>query len=350
MNFSELIEAFEANLVQEHSLALDPHCNPHLTGVAAVYEAEPGTISYVEGPKYARYIATTGASVLILPPDPALQAAATARGIAWVTTSEPRLLFAIALAQFYQPYQPAPQIHPTAVIDPTVQLGEGVAIGPHVVIEGGVKVGDRVCIFANTVIYPHCQIGAGTIIHANCTLEERTVIGADCVIHSGVVLGGEGFAFVPRRPQGWYKMHQSGHVELGDRVEIGCNSTVDRPSVGVTRLGNGVKIDNLVQVAHNCTLEDHAMLIAQAGLSGQVQVGRWAILSGQVGVSNQVKIGEGAIALAQAGILSDVAPGIVVSGTPAIPHELFRKVVAIWKRLPEMYQAFRKLQAEQAKE
>jgi UDP-3-O-[3-hydroxymyristoyl] glucosamine N-acyltransferase len=343
MKFSELLEQVEADLVQSDSLTLGDNCNPVLNGVAAVETAQAGMISYIEGDKFAAQVDTTAASALILPVDETLQARATARGIAWVATPEPRLLFALAIAQFYHPYQLAPQIHPTAVIDPSVQLGEQVAIGAHVVIERGVTVGDRVCIFPNTVIYPDCQIGAGTVIHANCTIEERTVIGADCIIHSGAVIGGEGFGFVPRPPQGYVKMNQSGRVILGDRVDVGCNTTIDRPSVGVTQIGNGTKIDNLVQIAHNCTVGDHAVMSSQVGLSGQVTVGNWAILAGQVGVSNQVKIGDGAIATAQAGLHRDVGPKEIVSGSPAIANSLWLKVSAVYSRLPEIYQTLRQL-------
>lgn len=346
MKFSELVKCFESDWLQDCSLNHNPDRNPDLVGVAAVEAAPMGTVSYIEGEKFAKFVQTTAASALILPPDTALQQQADDRALAWLSTPNPRLLFAAAIAQFYQPYQLAPQIHPTAVIDPTVELGQDVAIGAHVVIERGVKIGDRVCIFPNVVIYPECEIGAGTVLHANCTIEERSILGQNCVIHSGAVIGGEGFGFVPTE-QGWYKMHQSGRVMLGDGVEIGCNSTVDRPSVGETRIGNGTKIDNLVQIAHQCQVGNHVVMSSQVGLSGQVTVGDFAILAGQVGVANQVKIGSGAIATAQSGLHKDVPPKGIVSGTPAIDNKLWRRVAAATNRLPEMWQTLRQFKKAQ---
>jgi UDP-3-O-[3-hydroxymyristoyl] glucosamine N-acyltransferase len=275
--------------------------------------------------------------------DESLQQQAADRGIAWIATSEPRLLFAKAIALFYKPFQPAPEIHSTAVIHPSAQIGERVYIGPHVVIQADVKVGSGVCIYPNVVIYPAAEIGDRTILHANCVIHERAWIGADCVIHSGAAIGSEGFGFVPT-PEGWFKMEQSGYTVLEDGVEVGCNSTIDRPAVGETRVARNTKIDNLVHVGHGCTIGQNCALAAQVGLAGGVKVGNQVLLAGQVGISNQAKIGDGAIASAKAGIHSDVEPGTIVTGTPAIPHKLFLKAAAVYNRLPEMYQTLKQLQ------
>jgi UDP-3-O-[3-hydroxymyristoyl] glucosamine N-acyltransferase len=280
---------------------------------------------------------------LILPLDEALQAQATQKGIAWMGASEPRLVFAKAIALFYQPFHPAPEIHPTAVIHPDAEIGQDVYIGPHVVIQAGVKIGDRVCIHPNVVIYPEVKIGDRTLLHANCTIHERSQIGSDCVIHSGAVIGAEGFGFVPI-PTGWYKMEQSGCTVLEDGVEVGCNSTIDRPSVGETRIAKNTKIDNLVQIAHGCQVGQNCAFAAQVGLAGGVTIGNRVILAGQVGVANQAIIGDGAIAGAKGGIHHNVEPGAIVSGTPAIPHKLFLKASAIYNRLPEMYQTLKQIQ------
>jgi UDP-3-O-[3-hydroxymyristoyl] glucosamine N-acyltransferase len=287
-------------------------------------------------------VKTTAASALILPKDAALQAVASDRGIAWVEAPEPRLMFAQAIALFYQPFRPAPSIHPSAVIDPSVQLGQDVAIGAHVVIQAGVAVGDRVCIHPNVVIYPDAQIGVNTVLHANCVLHERTQIGADCVIHAGAVIGSEGFGFVPTR-EGWYKMEQSGYVILEDRVEVGCNSTVDRPAVGETRIGRNTKLDNLVHIGHGCQIGQGCAIAAQVGLAGGVEVGDRAILAGQVGAANNAKIGAGAIATSKTGVHGTVEAG-VVSGYPAVDHKIYLKSSAIYSRLPEMYQTLKRLQ------
>lgn len=342
MKFSEIVLLL--NLAATcNSLTDNPDRNPEITGVAAVDEANPGTLSYIEGAKFASMVNQTKASALILPPNEALQAQATEKGMAWIAVSEPRLLFAKAIAIFYQPWQPTPEIHPTAVIHPDAEIGADVYIGAHVVIQAGVKIGDRVSIHPHVVIYPGSQIGDRTILHANCTIHERTKIGTDCVIHSGAVIGAEGFGFVPT-PDGWFKMEQSGCTVLEDGVEIGCNTTIDRPAVGETRVGKNTKIDNLVQIGHGCHIGQNCAIAGQAGLAGGVKIGNRVILAGQVGIANQAKIGDGAIATAKTGIHNDIEPGAIVSGIPAIPHKLFLKVAAVYTRLPEIHQTLKKLQ------
>lgn len=339
MKFSEIVQKL-GDSANNNSL---PDNDIELSGIAAIDEATSNTLSYIEGAKFASEVAKTGASALILPVDENLQAQAKARSIAWVSNSQPRLLFARVISLFYEPYRPTPAIHPTAVIHPTANIGKDVYIGAHVVIEANVQIGDRVCIHPNVVIYPQVQIGNRTTLHANCTISERAVIGADCMIHSGAVIGSEGFGFVPI-PTGWYKMEQSGITILEDGVEVGCNSTIDRPSVGETRIGKQTKIDNLVQIGHGCQIGANCAIAAQVGLAGGVILGDRVILAGQVGIANQAKMGNGAIAAARAGILKDVEPGATVSGTPAISHKLYIKAAAIYSRLPEMYQTLKQLQ------
>lgn len=341
MKFSELVqklgEAAGKNSLTSTSEDLE------IIGVAQIEEATPSTISYIEGAKYASQLEKTAASAVILPMDDALQAKANQRGIAWIAGHNPRLLFAQTIALFYQPFGPAPEIHPTAVVHPSAEIGSKVYIGAHVVIQAGVKIGSGVCIHPNVVIYPEVQIGDRTVLHANCTIQERTLIGANCVIHSGAVIGAEGFGFVPA-PSGWFKMEQSGRTVLEDGVEVGCNSNIDRPAVGETRIGCNTKIDNLVQIGHGCKVGTNCALSGQVGLAGGVKLGNNVILAGQVGIANQVKIGDGAIASAQSGIHHDVPASEIVSGTPAVPHKVFLKASAIYARLPEIYQSIKQIQ------
>jgi UDP-3-O-[3-hydroxymyristoyl] glucosamine N-acyltransferase len=341
MKISELIEKLSAISGQPLQSAVSEDVD--LTGVAAIDAAIAGQISYIEGAKFAAQIKTTAASALILPKDAALQAAASDRKIAWIEAPEPRLMFAQAIALFYQPFRLVPSIHPSAVIDPSVQLGREVAIGAHVVIQAGASIGDRVCIHPNVVVYPESHIGDRTVLHANCVIHERTQIGADCVIHAGAVIGSEGFGFVPTR-EGWYKMEQSGYVVLEDGVEVGCNSTVDRPAVGETRIRRNTKLDNLVHIGHGCQIGQACAIAAQVGLAGGVEVGDRAILAGQVGAANNAKIGAGAIATSKTGVHGTVEAGQVVSGYPAVDHKIYLKSSAIYSRLPEMYQTLKRLQ------
>lgn len=341
MKFSEIVEKFATELVRGTSLTAHPDFNPQVAGLASLESATPNTLSYCEGGKYAAMVGKTAAIALILPVDEELQTLASDRGIAWVSTPQPRLLFAAAISLFYQPYQPQPHIHPTAAIDPSASLGKDVAIGAHAVIGENVKIGDGVCIFPNVTVYPGVEIGDRTVLHGNCIIEERTKIGANCVIHSGAAIGCEGFGFIPS-DRGWVKMHQGGIVVLEDGVEVGANTTIDRPPVGETRIGSNTKIDNLVQIGHGCKIGSNCALSSQVGLSGQVIVGNGVLLAGQVGVANQVKIGDGAIATAKSGLHKDVDPKQIVSGYPAIPNKLWLKISAVYNRLPEMYKAIRK--------
>ena len=342
MKFSEIVEKL-GDAAATNSLCLNKDLDPEILGVAPVDEASTARLSYIEGAKFAAMVGKTGSSALILPLDDALQAQATERGIAWIAVSEPRLLFAKAIALFYQPFHPNPEIHPSAVIHPSAEIGKDVYIDAHVVIQSGVKIGDEVCLHPNVVIYPDVQIGDRTILHANCTIHERARIGANCVIHSGAVIGAEGFGFVPTAT-GWLKMEQSGCTVLEDGVEVGCNTTIDRPAVGETRVARNTKIDNLVQIGHGCQIGENCAMASQVGLAGGVKVGNRVILAGQVGIANQAKIGDGAIASAKAGIHNDVEPGAIVSGIPALPHKLFLRVAAVYSRLPEMYQTLKQLQ------
>lgn len=344
MKFSEIIEKLGSSVIA-HSLTTHSENDPEITGVAAIDEATSGSISYAESNKFAVLAASTAASALILPPNPDLQAKAEARSVAWVSVRHPRLAFAQTIALYYHPFKPAPVIHPTAVIDPTAEIGENVSIGAHVVIQSGAKIGAGAVIHPNVVLYPDVQIGDRTVLHANCSIQERALIGADCVIHCGAVIGSEGFGFVPTR-EGWLKMEQSGYTVLEDGVEVGCNSAVDRPAVGETRIGRNTKIDNLVQIGHGVKVGEACAFASGCGIAGGTQIGNRVILAGQVGVANNAKMGDGSVASAKAGVHKDVPPGQTVSGYPAVEHRVYLKASAMYHRLYDMYLSIKKIKKQ----
>ena len=299
-------------------------------------QAQVGQLSFIESSALSTWATETQASALILPKDSDLRQTAEARNIAWIAADQPRLMFARALALFYRPWQPEPSIHPAATVEASVQMGENVSIGAHAVLQQGVVLGDGVCIHPGVVVYPEAQIGDRTVLHANCVIHERSVIGRDCVIHSGAVIGSEGFGFVPTAA-GWYKMQQSGYTLLEEEVEVGCNTSIDRPAVGCTRIGRGTKIDNAVQVGHGCQIGKNCILVSQVGLAGAVELGDQVILAGQCGVADKIKIGTGAIVTGKSGVFQDIAPGETVAGIPAIPNKLWIRTSLLVRRLPELF-------------
>ncbi|MEL6928746.1 MAG: UDP-3-O-(3-hydroxymyristoyl)glucosamine N-acyltransferase, partial [Cyanobacteria bacterium J06600_6] len=338
MKFQELVTQL-GKAATKNSLEQNQELNPQLDGVKAIDRAGTGSLSYVEGGKFAAMVSTTKASALILPLDETLQTQALSRDIAWIATADPRLLFAQAIALYYQPFKPTPRVDSSAIISPNTSVGQDVYIGANVVIQAGVTIGDRVTIHPNVVIYPEVTIGNDSTLHANCTIHERAQIGSGCVVHSGAAIGSEGFGFVPTTT-GWYKMEQSGYTVLEDGVEVGCNSAIDRPAVGETRVGRNTKIDNLVQIGHGCQIGQNCAFASQVGLAGGAIIGNGVMLGGQVGVANQVTVGDRVIATGQTGITGNVPAGQMVSGMPHIPSRLYRKLFVMYKRLPEMYQTY----------
>ena len=343
MQFSSLLGHLSA---LEESTPRDLGGDPLLTGAAALDQAVAGQLSFLEsGNALAAALAGTGASALLLPLDPALQEQASAQGVAWVALKDPRLAFAEALDALH-PRRPRPAgIHPSAVIDAGASLGAAVHIGPRVVIGADCVIGDRCILHAGVVLYEDVQLAEGCEIHAGAVLHPGSRLARGCVVHSNAVIGSEGFGFVPTA-QGWRKMPQTGLVVLEEAVEVGCGTTIDRPSVGETRIGAGTKIDNLVQIGHGVTTGRGCALAAQVGIAGGARLGNGVILAGQVGVANRATIGDRAIASSKSGIHGDVAAGEVVSGYPAIPNRLWLRCSAVFSKLPEMARTLRQLKSE----
>jgi UDP-3-O-[3-hydroxymyristoyl] glucosamine N-acyltransferase len=257
--------------------------------------------------------------------------------------ANPYLAFAQALELFYHPPQYQPGIHPTAVIDPSARVGDGAHVGPYVVIGAGAVIGGEAVLLAHVVIYCGARIGDRFFAHSHAQVREYCELGNDVTLQNGVVIGADGFGFARDGARGWHKIVQSGITRLADRVEVQANSTVDRASIGETRIGADTKIDNLVQVGHGSSIGEHTMLCSQVGVGGSSHVGDNVILAGQVGVAGHLTIGNGAVATAQTGIPGDVAAGATVSGYPAMENRQWLRAVAVFNKLPELAKTVRKL-------
>ncbi|MFZ9567097.1 MAG: UDP-3-O-(3-hydroxymyristoyl)glucosamine N-acyltransferase [Vulcanococcus sp.] len=329
-----------------HHLAADPE----LSAAAALDQAQAGQVSFLEpGNALAAALAASGASAVLLPAkgDEAevIQQQASDRGVAWIALKDPRLAFAETLDALYPRKPKTPGIHASAVVAPEAVVGMGSHVGAHVVIGADVQIGSSCTIHPNVVIYDDVKIGDGCELHAGAVLHPGSRLGRACVVHSNAVVGSEGFGFVPTA-SGWRKMPQTGLVVLEDGVEVGCGSTIDRPSVGETRIGAGTKIDNLVHIGHGVTTGKGCALAAQVGIAGGARLGNGVILAGQVGLANKAVMGDRSIASSKSGIHGEVAPGEVVSGYPAIPNRLWLRCSAAFNKLPELTKAIRSLEKQ----
>ena len=328
------MQAAELARVLEAELRGDPEVE--IMGVAAIEEAGPGDITFVANPKYAALAKTTRAGAILVTPDFPEVPAVTLR------LKNPYLAFARAVDIFYQPPGWPAGIHPTAVVDPTAKVGKNARIGTYAVIGEGVVIGDDATILPHVVIYPGARIGERFFAHAHAVVRENCQLGDDVVLQNGVVVGSDGFGFAKDEQGRWHKIPQSGPAILGDRIEVQANACIDRASVGATRIGDGVKIDNLVQVGHGSTVGENTLLCAQVGMAGSTHVGKNAILAGQVGVAGHCNIGDGVIAVAQAGLHGDIPAGSMVAGSPAFDHKQWLRATALFSRLPELVRQFQR--------
>jgi len=314
----------------------DPGIEIH--AMAPIEEAEPGTLTFVANPRYRPYLKNSRASAVIVGltesevPLPCVRAA------------DPYLAFAQAVELFYVPPPLPSGIHPTAVIAASASIGRAAAIGPSCVIGEEVVIGDDARLDAHVVVYPQARIGGAFRAYAHVVVRERVVIGDRVTLHSGCVIGGDGFGYVIGADGGARKIVQAGTVVIENDVEIGANTTVDRAAVGATVIRRGAKLDNLVMVAHGCSIGEGSALAAQVGLSGSTRVGRLVRIGGQVGTAGHLSIGDGAQVAAQSGVPNDVPAGSIVGGYPAVDIHLWRRVCAASARLPDLLRRVRQIE------
>jgi UDP-3-O-[3-hydroxymyristoyl] glucosamine N-acyltransferase len=333
MKLAEIASALGASLENA-----DP--NSEILGVAGIEEAGPGQITFVANPKYAAAAKTTAAAAVIVAEDfPAVSAG-------MLRSKNPYLAFARAINLFYQAPRYGPSVHPTAVIAPSARIGKTAHIAAYVVIDDDVEIGDAAVLLPHVVIYRGARIGKNFFAHAHAVVRENCVLGDNVLLQNGAIVGCDGFGFA-RDGERWEKIIQSGPTVLENDVEVQANSCVDRASVGETRIGRGVKIDNLVQVGHGSAVAENTLLCSQVGLAGSTKVGKNVILAGQVGVAGHCNIGNGVVVTAQAGTHGDIPAGAIVSGSPAFDHKEWLRAVGIFNRLPELARAVRSIMASQ---
>tara|TARA_Y100001968_G_scaffold18527_1_gene14567 strand:- start:583 stop:1689 length:1107 start_codon:yes stop_codon:yes gene_type:complete len=326
--------------------------NPVISTAASLEEAKENDISFLDKNSQLHLkhlIKTSKASALLLPADDDFIIEIVKQiSVDWILIKEPKIAFAETLEFLYPCDIEKEGIHKSAVIGENVKISPGVSIGANVYIGDNTEIGNGTIVHAGVVIYKKVKIGAKNIIHANSVIHSGSILGDECIINANAVIGGEGFGFVPTA-LGWKKMPQVGVVILRNKVEIGSGSTIDRPSVGETVIGEDTKIDNLVQIGHGVTTGKSCALAAQVGIAGGAQIGDGVILAGQVGVSNKVKIGDKVIASAKAGIVSNIDAGRVVSGFPAIPNKIWLRCSANFKKLPEIAKVIRQLDSRNSR-
>ncbi|MCS7241641.1 UDP-3-O-(3-hydroxymyristoyl)glucosamine N-acyltransferase [Candidatus Caldatribacterium sp.] len=257
--------------------------------------------------------------------------------------TNPRLAFARVLARLFPLFRLPSGVHPLAFVHPQAELGHDVAVGPFAVIEEHASIGDRTCIFPHVYVGKGVRIGEDCVLYPQVVVREYCVIGNRVILHSGVVVGADGFGY-EWNGEKYEKIPQVGGVIIEDDVEVGANATIDRATLGYTRIGRGTKIDNLVMIAHNVHVGEHSIIVAQSGIAGSSRIGDGVIIGGQAGIIDHCQVGRGARIAARAGVTAEVPPGATVSGFPAQEHYRELRERALVRKLPEMWQKLKDLE------
>jgi UDP-3-O-[3-hydroxymyristoyl] glucosamine N-acyltransferase len=332
MKLSELA-ALTAARVDQNSGDLE------ITGAAGLDDAGPGEITFLANPRYTPRVNSTKAAAIYLS-----EAAQIDRDIPVLRAKDPYLSYTRALRLFHPEPAFVPFIHQSAIIDATATVAENVWIGAGVVVGPKSRIAEGVCIHPNVTLYEEVSVGAGSTIHSGTAIRERSQLGQRVVIHNNVVVGCDGFGYARDEQKHWLKIPQTGRVVIEDDVEIGAGTTIDRASVGESRIGRGTKIDNLVQIGHSCTIGEDTLLCAQVGLAGSSHIGNRVILAGQAGVAGHLTIGDDVVLTAKSATSHDVPAGKMISGIPAFDNRNWLRSTAAFRRLGEMQRRLRELE------
>jgi len=311
-----------------------------ITGLNGIREAQPGELTFLGSPQYISFLETTQASAIFVPRDfdkPHPTAAL-------IQVDTPYAAFAMMLQAIEKEIRVHPSgQHPTAAIGENVTLGENVALDAHVRLADNCRIGSNVILYAGVYVGRHSAIGDNTIVYPNTSIREYVTIGRRCIIHSNVSIGTDGFGFTPMDGKR-AKIPQVGTVEIGDDVEIGSNTGIDRATSGKTIIGSGTKIDNLVQIGHNVVIGENTTISGATGIAGSTTIGNGVTIGGMVGLSGHIEIGDNVMIAGASQVAHSIPPNKMVSGYPAIEHSLGRKVIMSQKRLPELLRRVRSLE------
>ena len=309
-----------------------------VTGVKGIEEAGPSDVTFVANPRYTALARATRAAAIIVEPEFQELAVPTLR------LKNPYHAFSRALGMFYNPPIYQPGIHPTAIIDPTAVIGADAHIGAYTVVGPNVHIGIHATLLPHVVLYAGVHVGDYFFAHAHSVIRENCILGDYVTLENGAIIGADGFGFSKNDQGHWEKIPQSGPVRIGSRVDVQANATIDRATVGATEIGDGTKIDNLVQIGHGSRVGNDTLLCAQTGLAGSSVIGNNVILAGQVGIAGHCTIGDGVILTAQSAVSHDVPPGKMISGSPGFDNRVWLRAVTIFQRLPELVKRLDRLE------
>jgi len=340
MRFSLSFEELLAEVGEENS---EGDWRGDIHGIATLREAAKGDLSFLGNPRYASEVPDSSASVILLPGD---YEGHPRRGQTFVRVPNPSLALGricASLERHFRPHPPA-GIHPTAIIDRDAFVAESASVGPYCLVSAGARIGADAVLASHVAVGVHTSVGRGSRLLSHVTVGDYCEIGEEALLNPGVVIGSDGFGYETSDGV-HHKIPQIGKVVVGDRVEIGANTTIDRARFSETRIGAGTKIDNLVQIGHNVRIGEHCLIVAQVGVSGSTTIGDHVVIGGQTGIVGHITIGSGSQIGGQSGVSKSLPPGSVVQGAPAVDLHLFQRINAIQRRLPEFFARFREWEA-----
>lgn len=307
-----------------------------VSGLSKIEEGTPGTLTFLANPKYTSFIYQTKASIAIVSKDFIAEEALPA-SLTIIRVEDAYASFAKLLDAYNQLSKPKPGIHPSAVIAGSASIGNDVYIGAFVYVGEHTKVGDGAALHAGTIVGDKVSIGSNSTLNAGVKVYADCQIGNHCTLHAGVVIGGDGFGFAPNSENNYAKVPQIGNVIIEDHVEVGANSTIDRATLGSTIIRRGVKIDNLIQIAHNVEIGENTVIAAQTGIAGSTKIGKNCMIGGQVGIVGHISIADGTKIAAQSGVGSDIKePNTIIQGSPAFSIMDYKKSYVGFRKLPDL--------------